>query len=194
MSLEVILQIVVGSLISILFVVWMEYVRQPKLSFTISHPGDVTYPVNERPAKQLRALRLTITNHNLPWIMKWLQRSSAQRCSGTISFHHLDGHNVFARSMSVRWTRSPEPVPIEGRIGNERFTIADPQRLSPELAWDIFPGTSEEIDVATKFDQDEECYGWSNESYFSNPLWRNPRWRLEKERYLINVVIATSGR
>lgn len=36
-----------------------------------------------------------------------------------------------------------------------------------------------------------DSFGWNNESYFHN--WRNPDWRLGRDRFLIKVVITSSG-
>ncbi len=58
---------------------------------------------------------------------------------------------------------------------------------------DIYPGEVELLNIAGKFDDDADCYGWSNESYFSDPVWRNPNWRLPVGRYLVKVVVNTAG-
>jgi hypothetical protein len=34
---------------------------------------------------------------------------------------------------------------------------------------------------------------WSNQSYFSDPPWRNPDWKLSKGRNLIDITITSSG-
>ena len=69
--------------------------------------------------------------------------------------------------------------------------ISDPSRLTTRI--DIPPGESLHINVAARFDEEEECYGWNNESYFSNPVWRNPEWRLIAERYLVRLTIISAG-
>ena len=58
---------------------------------------------------------------------------------------------------------------------------------------DVYPGESQRLDVAAKFDNEAECYGWSNESYFSNPVWRNPDWTLPSGRYLVKGTVISSG-
>jgi hypothetical protein len=75
----------------------------------------------------------------------------------------------------------------------ERFLIIDPIRLITESRIDVYPGESQLLDVAARFDDDEDCYGWNNEAYFSNPLWRNPAWRLPRGRYLARVEVTSSG-
>jgi hypothetical protein len=193
MDFQIILQIVAGALISILFVMWMEFIRQPRLRMTIAQPADNKYGA-EFPAQTARFLRVAISNDNLPIFLRWLLRVPAQKCHGSIQIHHLDGQNVFGRSMQIRWIRSPEPVPIQANLGGQRLAIFDPVRLTPELNWDIYPGMEELFDVAARFDADTDCFGWSNESYFCTPIWRNPNWRVPPGRYLVKVEVFSSGK
>jgi hypothetical protein len=121
-------------------------------------------------------------------------RAPALQCRGSITFHHLDGQNVFGREMTVRWTGSPQPIPIQARAQDgTQIQIFDPMRLTPESRMDIYPGEGELLDIAVRLDDDEDCYGWNNETYFCNTPWRNPDWRLPKGRYLVKVVIRSSG-
>lgn len=71
--------------------------------------------------------------------------------------------------------------------------IVDYSKLNPESRIDVYPGEEEIVDVAVRHDGDEDCYGVNNEQYFSSPPWRNPRWKLPKGRYLVKVVITSSG-
>lgn len=43
-------------------------------------------------------------------------------------------------------------------------------------------------------DNDSECYGWNNETYFCQILWRNQRWQLQHQQYLIEVSIISSAK
>lgn len=95
--------------------------------------------------------------------------------------------------MVIRWPNSPEPIPLLFEFDGKQATIVDPSLITLEQRKDVFPGEVELIDVACRLDDDEDCYGWNNESYFSNPLWRNPSWRLPQNRYLINVTIVSAG-
>lgn len=118
-----------------------------------------------------------------------MSRNAAVDSWGTISFHHLnDGQDVFGRAIPVRWSGSTEP-PVAAAGG----VILDPSWLQSLHRRDIQPGEEEPIDVAARFDADESCYGWTNENYFSTPVWRNPRWELRRGRYLVRVELRTSG-
>ncbi len=192
MDWSIVLQIVIGASITIGVVVFVEYFRKPNIEVRIADPVDNTY--TGRPATKRRALMLLVENKQLPLLVKWLARNAAIHCSGVIAFHHLDGQNVFGRTMQARWSHAPEPLPILAVAdGIPLIKILDPVRLDPEMHKDIYPGESEELDVASRFDNDGECYGWCNGNYTSNPLWRNPDWKLDKGRYLIKVEVMSAG-
>jgi hypothetical protein len=83
-------------------------------------------------------------------------------------------------------------IPVLGPQG-EQFHILDFTRLTLESRIDIYPGQTQLLDVANRPDDDKDCYGWNNETYFSTPRWRNPKWQLPKGRYLVNIAVASSG-
>lgn len=56
---------------------------------------------------------------------------------------------------------------------------------------DIPAGEQEDLDVAVRCDDDVDCYGFNNDSYRTN--WRNDRWKLPKNRYLVEVTVRSSG-
>jgi hypothetical protein len=141
-----------------------------------------------------RNLRLALRNESLPFGARWMQRTAATQCRGEITFHHLDdGQDVFGRAMEVRWAHSPEPIAnqIVGLDNKVQFYIRDFTRAATGSRIDVYPGEEELLDVAVRFDSEAECYGWNNDSYFYN--WRNPKWKLPRERYLVKVVITSSG-
>jgi len=184
------MEILLGGLITIFVAIFIEHYRRPKLRINITEPIDQTY--TSHPAQNARFLLLQI--ENVKPILKFLSRNPALQCHGLISFHHLDdGQNYFGRTMRLRWSGSPEPLPLTVEINNQIGRIYDPLRFSLDSFVDIHTGESWNSDVAAKFDADDECYGWTNENYFSDPIWRNPAWGLPKGRYLVNVEIITSG-
>jgi hypothetical protein len=66
-------------------------------------------------------------------------------------------------------------------------------RWNTESRVDIYPGEDWKLDIAAKFDNEPECYGWSNLSYFSEPKWRNPDFKLNRGRYLVNVTVVSGS-
>jgi hypothetical protein len=97
--------------------------------------------------------------------------------------------------MRGRWAGSvePLPIPVVTPQGAPQYQMLDLARLTLESRIDVYPGETEALDIVARFDNDDECYGWNNEVYFCQPLWRNPAWRLARGQYLVKVVIMSSG-
>lgn len=185
------IQLILGALLAIVTTIIVENVRKPKLSITISSPVDVSYP--NHPASDARFLGVILHNAPMPPMFRWMMRGPALQCYGTVNFYHTDGQNVFGRAMTIRWSGSPEPLANQFQINNMRVSFFDGHRLTQLGRMDIFPGTGEKIDIASRFDADSECFGWSNENYYSDPKWRNPDWVLPRGRYLVKVTVFSSG-
>jgi hypothetical protein len=183
--------VVFGAIIAGLITIAVEVLRKPKLDFEVIPPKDMEF--NDQPAKRMRALCLRLVNKPLPKWARWMSRNPALQCHGNITFHHLDGQNVFGRSMIIRWSGAPEPNPLRIRIGDAEGYVFDPVRITLLQKMDIYPGESADIDIVVRLDDEPECYGWSNESYFSKPPWRPLSWRLEQKRYLVKVLVLSSG-
>lgn len=179
----------VGAIISIITTLFIDYLRKPKLDLTIAPPSDRQY--SNRPASAVRFLGVMVRNKPLPKYLQLLSRNVAQYCHGDISFHHLDGQNIFGRTMEGRWSSSPEPAYLQLKFNENIIQISDPSKITTLI--DIPPGEEKWIDIAAKFDDENDCFGWNNQSYFSEPLWRNSDWKLERGRYLVSVKIISAG-
>jgi hypothetical protein len=184
--------IIIGGLITILTAMWVEYIRRPSLRLAIEDP-----PIDRDGVGlgRCRNLRIRLINESLPWGLRWIQRAAALQCRGEITFHHLDdGQDFLGRGMPVRWARSPEPIApqiYDLQQHQPQFYIVDFSRANVESRIDVYPGEEEILDVAVRFDGETDCYGWNNEAYGNN--WRTPRWRLPRGRYLVKVVVTSSG-
>jgi hypothetical protein len=97
--------------------------------------------------------------------------------------------------MAGRWGGSLQPnaIPIVDAAGNVPFHIHDPERLDVGSRANIYPGEEEPLDVVARIGSDVECYGWNNETYFTQPFGRNKNWELGRDRFLVKVTITSSG-
>ncbi len=188
---SVFLSWVLGGITTILVALWVEHMRRPRLRLTLPDPHDRQYV--GRHARQARYLCVAVSN--AAPIRLTGQRNAAQQCRARITFHRIDGTNIFGRALTARWDSSPEPVPIQGLIeGGQKIQILDPGRFEAVPQMDIVPGQEPiSFAVTARFDDEPECYGWSNESYFSNPPWRHPDWRLGAGSYLVEVTVLGGG-
>jgi hypothetical protein len=194
-----------GAVFAALITIWVEYLRSPKLALSREEPTRVHQDPPGSPASWRRPVRVLLANKTLRG-PRWMTRAPALQCRATITFHHLDGQNIFGRPMEGRWAGSPEPAAIDavGEILHPgeaadvphdqiRMKIIDLLRISLRSRIDVYPGESETLDVAVRLDDDEQCYGWNNETYLCQTPWRNPQWRLECGRYLVRVTVVSSG-
>jgi len=182
----------VGALLSLFISIYIEYQRKPKLDFEIEDPPlDLRY--QSAPAKEGRFVRVKLQNRGMPRLLKWLGRDAAMHCHGDIQFHHFDGAPVFSRPMPMRWAGSDEPLSHQVMPNGQVKQLFDAAKYNAISYRDCFPGTTETIDVAARFDQDDECYGWCNENYLPGKGWRNLEWKLPKGRYLVRVTVYSAG-
>lgn len=182
-----------GAMLSLLVGIAIEYQRKPKLSVEVEDPPtDRVYP--NAPASDARFVRVVVRNRAMPGVLRWLGRSPAQQCMGYVQFHHLDdGAPVFARPMPARWAGADEPVSHQVLPSGQVAQLFDVARYNAAVRRDCYPGIPEPLDVAVRFDSDDDCYGWSNENYLPGKGWRNPDFKLPRGRYLVTVTIRSSG-
>lgn len=185
---------IVLTVVSILIVLGLERFRKPRLRFVIGDPGEIlpNDPVGRTRAKWTHVF---VTNEPMPKWLSWIwDRDPALACRGWITFHALDGQDLFGRKMDIRWANNPEPLFQDPKTG--KATGIDWDKMRTGHLWDIPPGTVAEgahgiLDVVFRPIGESECYGWNNKSYLFD--WRNPEWKLEAGRYLAKIVLRTGG-
>lgn len=186
--------ILFGGVLSVLVAVWAENQRRPRLELSIENPSINFWSSGSSP-QQFSALRVEVSNSPSSWLA-WM-RGPALQCRGDISFHRYQtGENIFGKVMAARWATSPQPTAIQifDLQGNEAYRIRDLDRLVIQSRIDIYPGEKEIMDVVVRTDNDDDCYGWNNETYFVPPFGKNPNWKLGKDRFLVKVVVRSTGK
>jgi hypothetical protein len=94
--------------------------------------------------------------------------------------------------MRIRCANSGDPLSYLLLPDGNKFSIFTPSNLDITQFRDVFPGPySELLDIAAKFDNDSECFGWSNESYLNG--WRNQYREIPKGRYVVTITVISFG-
>lgn len=182
-----------GALLTLIISMYIEYQRKPKLYFEIENPPH-EHNYDSGPVRHARFLRVNLCNRAMPKWLRWLGRDAAMQCDGNLQFYHIDNAApVFSKPMPVRWSLSDEPLSLQVLPDGQGALIFDPFKYNTILRRNCFPGTKETLDVAARFDEDEECYGWCNENYLPGKGWRNGDWRLPKGRYIVRVAVLSAG-
>jgi hypothetical protein len=191
-----ILYVLLGAILSIVITAVIELNKKPSLTMEIQNNDITRYDDNSHPAKTAKFLYVVVENKDLPKLFKWLSRSAAMQCHGTVTFHHLnDGTRVFQSPMPIRWTSLPTPEGEKYIVENQIIQMFDMNKINHYSRVDIYTGESnkESLNIAARFDDEEDCYGWTNENFVSTPLWRTLRWKLPKGRYLVRVSVLSAG-
>lgn len=184
------LGIIGGGIITVLIAFFIEWIKKPRISLSITQPIDMTYL--GRPIQNVRFLCITLSNRNLPWIFRFMQRNTATNCSGQIEIIASNGTNFFNPPMRIRWSSSPEPVMPRIQINGQTAQIFDMYRVLENSTIDIDAGSSERFDVVAKYDNDVECYGWNNECYLAN--WRIPERAVPTGIHRVRISLSCSGK
>lgn len=178
----------ISGIVGILIVLWIERQRRPGLTIKLGKVSEIKEndPLNRTPSKWLH---VQIHNKNVPKWLAWVyQGEPALACRGWITFHHIDGQRVFDRQMVARWSSSEEPkVEIINTDKGQAVKLTGGQDY-----FDIPPGEFSDIDIVFRAKTDNDCFGWSNESYLHK--WKHPEWLLEKGRYIAKIRVKTGGR
>lgn len=124
---------------------------------------------------------------NLPARWPLPGRRPAWSCRGTIEVLRPDGSRAVPEEIQARWTSQPEPL-LPVIAGHHVGSVLDPSRLMQARKIDVHSHFDEPMSLAVKFEGEEDCYVFSNESYLF-PRWQNPAWRLNRGAHLIRVTV-----
>ncbi len=184
----------IGAVLSLVISIVIESQRKPKLSFRIEDPPiDNVYNYPNAPANKARFLRVQLWNNEMPKTFRWLSRESAMHCNADMQFFHFDDlAPVFSNKVPARWAGSDEPFsPQLDTQTKEIIQMFDLSKYNAAFRRNCHPGTKETIDVAARFDKDEDCYVWNND--YSLKGWRNPELKLPNGRYYVLITVYSSG-
>lgn len=185
----------VGAVLSLIFTVIIESLRNPKLTIVWEEEssGDLA---KEAPAKRIKLLRVKLTNKKISRLFWWLRREPAIRCTAEIQLRHCDTKSpLFTQPIQARWSRSEPPSTIHfDPKTNTLIDYFDPSTINERMFRDCCPDSEEPIDVIARFDSDEECYVWNNDSFYPNYLkWRNEKVKIPKGKYFVIITVRSLG-
>lgn len=192
---QTLIGVFLGGLLSIVTTLLTEYFKIPKLSIVIRENIPMRIYGKDKPAQQAKFLQVQLWNKPPNKIQrlinKWVKLKAAMHCHGEIQFYHRDdGSPVFQNPMRLRWAGAEDHVFHQTSDG-KLVEVWDVSKISSSYWRTCYPEKVETIDVAVRFDNDTQCYGWTTESMLNNPLWRKPHLRLSSGRYLVKIIIRT---
>ena len=144
----------IGFVASVLSILWYEWVRRPIVDLAVGEPMPagggrrfVHVQVSNRPQRRL--------------LRKVIPRVPAYDCRAWVRIYPVQtggqGHITF----DGRWTSQREP----GFYLPGGMLQPDPGLILVPHREDVFAGEPATIDVAVKFEGDQDCFGFNNENY-----------------------------
>lgn len=192
---SVVIAMVLGILASLIVAMFVEWMRKPRIAISILPPEEVgLYRVGGELIETYVSLKVSVSNAPPPFVFRWMQRQSARDCRATLHFLREDKSPFIERPMPGRWAGSVQPVPLQGviRSSGETIELYDIARLSADSRIHIPAGESESLDVAVRFSDSSNAFGWTNESYRYEGS-RHPGFTLPKGRYVVDILVQSEG-
>ncbi len=117
-------------------------------------------------------------------------RKPAWSTSAMISIIDKQG-NKFIKDAQARWTSQPEPH-IPFLFQNQIINIIDPARIVHSNKVDVHSHTDQHLPIILKYEGEDECYVFNNESYRHN-MWKKPERVIQKGSYTIELRLNYEG-
>ena len=174
---------VLGSLMGIIVILFIEHKRLPSLRISTNqevHSDERYGPGHVHTNERWKFFRVAVRNESLPGLLRWLTRQTAENCHATIEVTLETGEALY--TMRGRWVATPQlpHIPQEAIV-----KLLHPDPVS------IRAGDTEALDVFTKREGDPEAYGWNNEAYLND--WRTPEYRLNLGTYNARITIKSQN-
>lgn len=168
-----------GAIIGSIIALRLAKYQNPSLEISAGEfaNSDNRYPSNHIfPGQRWKFFRVSVKNKPIPKFLSWLlDRETAQEISARITIEEL------GRTYKGRWAGTLE-LPYASQLDIARLAnFPEPVTL--------IAGEIEHLDIFTKNENDNEAYGWNNESYLHN--WRNPNYLMTPGDYRIIVQVTT---
>ena len=198
-----IIQNIADLLVQFVKSLWADPAFQTFLGFSLGFAGALALERNRKP--KLSVKLNTTTNHQNPikfnsvsvklcnskpskWTSWFTHREAANGASAQIRFFCDDGRQYLVNAMPGRWAGSPQPPEVA--LANGQVT---PYALLSMSYKEVFPGIDEQIDVAVRFPGEDECFGFTNSSYFQRAWGKDSNFKLDKGRYIVEVQVFHTG-
>ena len=191
---EIIIGLISGLTAAIIFEILINHFRKPNLTFDID-PGNGLGENNQFNDGQLRKwkfLNVSVHNRHRRLFLRWLD-VSADNATAKLSFRHWDTDVEVVKIDNARWNTTKQPIEGE-RLDINTMLIRSRESIPIE--------ESAGIAIAVKTDQNDNIFGFNNQSYLCHPdnpipyniLWSHPDFEVGNERkYKLVVKVLADG-
>lgn len=173
------MEIFFSGFIGAMIALWLNKINNPKLDIIATESANIEIDYgSEKPVPgKCKFFRLKVVNKPLnKYLSIFFSRETAQQLNAFITFREL------GKTMKGRWS---ETLELAYTDNYNRIRLANfPEPIS------LYPGDNKILDVFAKFESYDHAYGWNNEAYLDNNLWKTETYKLNPGDYSIEVIIA----
>jgi hypothetical protein len=149
-------------------------------------PADLSRAQFTNPS-QTRGEFYHVKVQNQPAMWPLTSRRPAWSCKVTLEILDSVGNRTLAEPIIAKWASQPEPL-LPGNDRGNIIRLFDPARLMAARKIDVYNHDDQHLSVAIKYEGQDDCYLFSNESYLYQDLM-NPAWRLARGKYRLRVTV-----
>jgi len=175
-----------------LFSLAAKWQEKPQLLVKLDSDPQARYSEGADDEGPFRFVHVVVQNPPIPRVFKFLtSRQPARRVRLKLQYFAVGGtHPKF--TFDARWSENLAPLRTLRVNGEERVEF-DSYRIHTGRYLDIASGEhSEPVAVALKQEGDDNCFGYTNETYEGGVARRRSEWRLPLGNYKI-VATAVAG-
>jgi hypothetical protein len=160
---------------------------RPRLRIAIDEAGRV-----RGEAQGLHEFRHLVVRNERARLL-YASRRPAWSAKAQIEVFDADGKRAIQSPVHARWTSQPEPlIPVVSY--GAATSLMDPAKLVTGRKVDVHSHEDEQISLVIKFQGEDQCHIFSNESY-PYSRWQNPAWRIPVGTFKVRAtVFHESGR
>lgn len=153
--------------------------------------------INDHPDGVWRFVHVNVVNLDWPSWFFLFRRDIAKNTTAEIIFRDKGSRNQLF-SIPGRWSYNLEPLEEQGggtKFDLEKARVGGLINISPSIDTnDLREG---QLGIGIKYQDDNDCYGFSDESYkFAVDQqannFRKPEWRLRRGEYIFEVIVKSS--
>ena len=170
---------VASGLVGLATALAVERAKRPRLEILLT--GSIEHDLENR---KIRSVHLRVSHQGVAFFERFLLPAPALACVAKFRIIREDGSEVFPAPFEARWTGSQQPPEFRVADGGIYPSVFEMLKMR-----DVFPHTSELIDVCIKYEGDSECYVFNNSSYVKG--YRSNDLRIAQGVYIVEASVSS---
>ena len=177
--LSTIIGLIFSGLLGLLTALIIEKAKRPRLRIRTCDHSE--HSDNGRP---MGSVHLVVEHLGINWFKSWIYPAPALACVAQIKILRTDRIEALPAPYEARWIASQQPPEFKDAKGGIWPSVFELLKKR-----DIFPHTEEKIDVCIKYEGEDWCYVFNNDSYVHG--YRAEKHKLPSGIYIVEASVRS---